>query len=259
MPIQYQVEKADIELPSRGLLYPENSPLSKGVITIHHMTAREEDILSSRNLLRKGQALDELLKSCIETPNIDPLDILNCDRNAIFIAIRVSGFGSEYPIQVTCPSCGNLKSQTHIIDLSSLDVEYSEHAPLQPHSNLFEFKLPKTGLHIKFKLLTGRDELNVSQLQEKTNPQSEYLTVTNEHEITLRMKQMILEIDGETNRSVISDAINSLPVLDSRAFRKFVDTIEPGVNMKSSFTCNYCGSSEVVDIPISTDFFWPSL
>ena len=263
MSISYQVPKSTIQLPSEGILYPENSSLSNGSIEIHHMTAREEDILSSSNLLKQGRALDELLLSCIESLNVDPLEILTCDRNALFVAIRISGFGQNYPIQIQCPQCN--KFQTHIVDLSSLNAKTCSELgtiPLQPHHNLFEYKLPNTGLVIKFKLMNGRDEQTITQYQEKVQQvesSKNNLVISNEKEITLRMKQMIVSINDETSRNVISDAINTLPAMDSRSFRKHVESIEPGLVMKTLFTCKYCSNEEVVDIPISTDFFWPPL
>jgi hypothetical protein len=263
--IQYQVPRSTIQLPSEGILYPIESPLAKGSVDIHHMTAREEDILSSRNLLKQGRALDELLQSCIETTNVNGSDILSCDRNALFVAIRISGFGQDYPINVTCTSCA--KNQIHNVDLSTLNARTPSEigtSPLTPNTNLFECTLPQTKLLVRFKFLTGRDEQVITQHQDKiqqveSNNKNHLLTVQNEKEITLRMKQMIVSINDETNVAVLSDTINSLPTRDSRAFRKYVESIEPGLEMKSNFVCKYCMNEEVVDIPISTEFFWPPL
>lgn len=252
--INYQVEKSDITLPSKGLLYSEKHPLHNGVVTIHHMTAREEDILSSRTLLKKGQALNELLRSSIEGITIDPLDILSCDRNALFIAIRISGFGAEYPIQTICSKCE--KTSNHTIDLSKLNYREPTIQSLQLHTNLFEYTLPKSKLNVKFKLMTGHDEQIISQLQDKI---TSTINIVNEKEVTLRMKQMIVSIDDETNPSILSEIIGSLPVMDTRAFRKFVDEVEPGIDMKHTVMCSYCDYEEEVGVPITSDFFWPAL
>ena len=54
-----------IELPSKGLLYPKSSPLSKGTVELKYMSAKEEDILTNQNYLQKGTVIDKLLESLI--------------------------------------------------------------------------------------------------------------------------------------------------------------------------------------------------
>ena len=90
----FQSEK--VTLQSKGLLYPKESPLSKGVIEMKYMTAREEDILTNQNLIQKGIVIDELLKSLIVTPGVDYNDLLVGDKNAIMVAARILGYGADY-------------------------------------------------------------------------------------------------------------------------------------------------------------------
>ena len=59
-----------IELPSKGLLYPESNPLSSGKLEMKYMTAKEEDILSNQSYIQKGTVLDKLLESLITTKEI---------------------------------------------------------------------------------------------------------------------------------------------------------------------------------------------
>ena len=65
-----------VDLPSKGLLYPKESPLSSGKVEVKYMTAREEDILTSVNLIKKGLVVDKLLQSLIvdESVKIGDLD-----------------------------------------------------------------------------------------------------------------------------------------------------------------------------------------
>ena len=67
---QYDFPTEVLDLPSKGLLYPKDSPLSSGQIDIKYMTAKEEDILTSTNLLEKGLAIDKLLESIIADSKI---------------------------------------------------------------------------------------------------------------------------------------------------------------------------------------------
>jgi hypothetical protein len=79
-----------IDLPSEGKFYPEGHPLhGQTTLEIKQMTAKEEDLLTSRALLKKGIALDRLLSSVIVNKSIDPNSLLVGDRNAILIATRV--------------------------------------------------------------------------------------------------------------------------------------------------------------------------
>ena len=54
-----------IDLPSRGLLYPKDSPLASGKLEMKYMTAKEEDILTNQNYIQKGIVIDKLLQSLI--------------------------------------------------------------------------------------------------------------------------------------------------------------------------------------------------
>jgi hypothetical protein len=84
-----------VELPSKGLLYPEGHPLSSGTVEIKYMTAKEEDILTNLNYIKQGIVIDKLLQSLIVTP-FDYDDLLVGDKNSLMISARVLGYGKEY-------------------------------------------------------------------------------------------------------------------------------------------------------------------
>ena len=90
-----------ISLPSQGKCYSENNPLSKGTVEIKYMTAKEEEILASQNLVRKGVVIDKLFESIIVEKGINVDDIVLGDKNAILLATRVLGYGPEYKIEMT--------------------------------------------------------------------------------------------------------------------------------------------------------------
>jgi len=87
-----------VDLPSQGLLYPKDSPLSSGTIEIKYMTAREEDILTSANLIKKGIVIDKLLEALIIDKSIKLDDMLLGDKNAILIASRILAYGKDYEV-----------------------------------------------------------------------------------------------------------------------------------------------------------------
>ena len=68
-----------VDLPSKGLLYPKENPLSSGQIEVKYMTAKEEDILTSANLIKSGVVVEKLLESLIVDKSI-------CLSTAVFFA-----------------------------------------------------------------------------------------------------------------------------------------------------------------------------
>ena len=102
-----------IDLPSLGKVYPKSSPISNGKIEIKYMTAKEEDILTSINLIRKGIVLDKLLEALIVDKSIKLSDMLVGDKNAILIAARILGYGKDYTLQALCDDC-NERSQLRV-------------------------------------------------------------------------------------------------------------------------------------------------
>ena len=101
-----------VDLPSKGLLYTKDSPLAGGTIELKYMTAKEEDILTSRNLIQKGVVLDKLLESVIVDENVSLNDLLLGDKNAIMIATRILGYGKDYTVTLTDPSTGEKQEET---------------------------------------------------------------------------------------------------------------------------------------------------
>ena len=108
-----QFPTEQVTLPSKGLLYPEDSPLRKGTIEMKYMTAREEDILSNQNYIENGTVIDKLLKSLIVTPGINYNDLLIGDKNALLVAARILGYGADYDFE--------LDGEEYNVDLTTLE------------------------------------------------------------------------------------------------------------------------------------------
>lgn len=240
-----------IELPSKGLLYPENHPLASGTIELKYMTAAEEDILSTPSLLKQGLAIDKLLQSVIVTPvKLD--DILVGDKNAIMIATRQLGYGNEYKTSFECPSC--TKESTYVFNLNLLkNKELSDE--IIPHKNEFHYILPQSKRNITFKILTQGDSQKIeSELKalKKANP----LGVA--PEITTRLSYIITSVDGSTDINFIRKFVkNELFAQDSRAIREEIKKYTPDVDYSINYECPNCGHSDSVELPMNVDFFWP--
>lgn len=249
-----------VPLPSQGKLYPEEHPLyGEESVQIKAMTATEENILSSPALLKKGMVVDTLIKSCLLNKSIDPRTLLAGDKSTILLAIRISGFGSEYNVRTSCPECSN--GFDHSFDLSKVSLKNLSKEPDVPGKNMFTFVLPKSKKTIKFKILTSGDESDILETQEKRKRAFKKSGIQSEVDTTVtdRLLRGVVEIDGNKDRKFIEKFIASMPVLDSRALREHIKNIEPDVTFKQEVECPNCGAVETHDIPIGMEFLWPKL
>jgi len=258
-PRQVEASKFDfptetIELPSKGLVYPEGHPLRGGTCQIKYMTAREEDILANQNLIKKGIVLDKLFESVVVEPGVNPNDIFIGDKNAILMATRILGYGADYEVQITDPFSS--ETQTVVIDLGKVQTKDVDDT-LFNSKNRYNFKLPATGAEIVFKLLTHLDEQDITreiQALEKLNKNS-----GNSFDVTTRLKYMIVSVDGNDDRGFINRWVtNSFLAKDTKAFRAYVKELSPDLDMKFQFTSEITGETEALDIPFGINFFYPS-
>ncbi len=247
----YVPPAAAVPLPSSGKVYSADSGLS-GVelLEIHAMTARSEDILTSRALLKSGRALDTLLKSCMVNRFINVGAMLAGDRNALLVAIRITGYGQEYKVKIECPVCGTVVQ--HEFDLAKLPIKRLGRDPIQAGTNEFDFKLEISKANVTFKLLTGDDERELNDTIARASKQG-----SNESLVTSRLLQQIVSVNGEKDRTKIAQFIRTMPARDSRSLRKEMDRIAPGVDMVQTFKCSSCTEESEVEVPMGTEFFWP--
>ena len=248
----FEVPLESVPLPSSGVVYPPESSLHmRETVEIRSMTAREEDILTSRALIKKGTVITELIKSCLIDKKIYVPDMLAGDRNAIMVALRITGYGAEYAVEADCPKC-NVRSKQEF-NLGDMPIKRLQIEPVAKGQNVFEFKLPVTKKTVNFKFLTGRDEEEISTIQERTKKQGAQA----DNIVTNRLQFAIVSIDGKTDRSSITGFIRNMPARDSMSLRKFIDANEPGIDMKGNFDCPSCSDVNEVRVPLGASFFWP--
>lgn len=248
----YEIPVDSVPLPSSGKVYPSDSPLHKRTtIDIRAMTAREEDILTSRALIKNGTVITELLKSCIVDKTIDVRKMLSGDRNAIMVALRITGYGAEYRVEVECPSCSEKGQQE--FNLGTLPVKRLSIEPVREGENLFELQLPVSKSTVQFRFLTGADEEDISIAQERKKKIGGQIDTL----VTTRLAYSIVSVNGKVEKSEISKFIRNMPARDSLTLRKFMDKTEPGVEMKGDINCRACGHIEEVQMPMGASFFWP--
>tara|TARA_B100000287_G_scaffold409841_1_gene437608 strand:+ start:326 stop:1090 length:765 start_codon:yes stop_codon:yes gene_type:complete len=248
---QYDFPTEVLDLPSKGLLYPKDSPLSSGQIEIKYMTAKEEDILTSTNLLEKGLAISKLLESIIANPKIKLDDILLGDKNAIMIGARILGYGKDYEVSVTDPDTS--LQETTVVDLTTIKHKEIDYSLLEDSDNKFSFTLPNSKRTIEFRLLTHKDDEVITETEKA------YEKVGHSSTFTTRLKQHIISIDGDTSKATINRFIDKeFITLDTREFRKYLRKITPDVDLTFDYT-SQIGEPHKVSIPIGVTFFWPDL
>jgi len=247
MPAETKFPTEVVDLPSQGLVYPEKSPLSSGKLEIKYMTAKEEDILTSQNLIQKGVVLDHLLDALIIDKAIKVDDLVLGDKNAVMIAARILAYGPEYTVEITDPTTGD--QTPHTFDLTKCDFKELPE-DLDYSKGEFSFQLPVSKNTITFKLLTGNEEKQIDRDVKASKK------VGTSAEITTRLRHMITSVDGNTDAATISNYANNMLSKDSLELRKEVLRITPDIEMSQEIEIG--GETVEVDIPLTVEFFWPS-
>jgi DNA-directed RNA polymerase subunit M/transcription elongation factor TFIIS len=252
--LSFTVPTEFVSLPSKGKFYPKDHPLhGKDTLEIKFMTAKEEDILTSQSLIKKGVAIDRMLQNLITDKNVQVPDLLIGDKNALTMAARISGYGSEYDIVVTCPSCQ--EKCKHKFDLSLIEEKQLEDfsdLPIESQEDgLFTVSLLRTKAKVQFRLLTGKDEADI------VKSMSDKKITREEKNSTSQLKRILVSVNDNTDKRVIDNFVDSLPVIDAKLLRGLLKKVTPDVDMKQDFECSKCGHEEEVEIPFTVEFFWP--
>jgi hypothetical protein len=239
----------NVELPSKGLLYPLENPLSSGTVEMKYMTAKEEDILSNQNYIRQGVVFDKLLRSLIVS-KIDYDDLCIGDKNAILIAARILGYGKDYQIKHPHPKTG--EDEIVNIDLAEIknkEIDYS----LLANKNEFTLVLPQSKNEVVFKILTHRDERVIEDELKGLKK------VNLSGEVTTRLKQAIIAVNGDRDRKAVREFVeNYLLASDARALREYMKKVSPDLDMSFTFIGTDGYTEEGVDLPLGVSFFYPN-
>jgi len=249
---EYSFPTEMVSLPSQGWFYDSKNPLASGEIEIKYMTAKEEDILTSANLIKKGIVFDRLLQALIVDKKIKYDDLLIGDKNAILIAARILGYGKEYQIQYPHPDTDQLEEVT--VDLTELKDKKIEFTEYPKNINEFEMTLPASKRVITYKLLNQKDERMIDadvNSMKKLNPDIDT-------DITTRLKSAILSVDGDSGKQVINNFVdNEFLSRDSFHFRTEFAKMTPDIDMTTDVKFSD-GSERSIVVPMGPGFFWPN-
>lgn len=254
-PMQFVAPTELVDLPSKGKFYPESHPLhNKETLEIRHMTARDEDILVNKSYIQKGIVLDKLLESVIIDKNVTVSSLLGGDKSAVLVATRITGYGSEYETKVACPSCGDVNDFSFDLieacaittpEISGLEYE-------QTNNGTFLISAPKTKASIEIKPSTGYDEESIA----KTNKMRQKNDLP-ELGLTDVMMTYMVSVNGNPDRSYINSYVENMPAMDARFIRSSYAKLMPSVDLAQQFRCYSCGYEQEMEVPFTSDFFWP--
>jgi len=245
-----------VELPSKGKFYPPGHPLhNETTVEIKYMTAKEEDILTDRALLKKGVAIDRVLENLIIDQRVKLNDLLIGDKNAILVKARTTGYGSEYETRVVCPNC--IEPSEHSFDLEGLGHVDFENALEQEEveiteSNTFRVTLPMSKVTLECRMLNGGDETSIAKKALRKDRKNEASKT-----LTTQLGLMIVSVNGDKDNFTKAKFIAAMPARDSRYLRTIMEKVTPNVVMKQDFDCVECGTTSVLEVPLNADFFWP--
>ena len=262
-PLDFTTPTEFVDLPSRGRFYSEDHPLrGKDSVEIRYMTAKDEDILTSKSLLKKGVAIDRFLQNILVDKSIQLSSLVVGDKNAIIVAARLTGYGSDYNTKVACPACA--ETQEHSFDLDTHTVTAGGTESLRENfeelskevdkteNNTWLVQCPKSKATVELKLLTGVEENFMLKAQAMKKKQKLPETL-----LTGQLRQMIVSVNGDATQPNINKFIDVMPAMDSRHVRTLYDKLMPNIDLTQEFECGSCGFAQDMEVPFTTDFFWP--
>lgn len=241
-----------ISLPSEGKFYPEGHPLASGQLELKYMTTREEDILTSSNLIKKNLVFDKFYDSLIVDPKVRLNDMLTGDVNAIMVASRILGYGKEYPVNITCPKCDT--QQTFVADLTDLHQTSPETSVATQSGTTFKIELPISRAVVEFKLMTRGDE---KKMEREIEGYKKAL-MDAVPETAIFFNTIIVSVDGNDDPLYIRQFVDALLVKDSRFLKDVYNKTKPDIDFNIQFLCDSCSEESEVRLPIGLSFFWPT-
>lgn len=252
-----------VELPSKGKFYPEGHPLrDRDFVEIRQMTAKEEDILTNKSLIKKGLVIDRLIESLLLDKSIPVATLLVGDKNATMVAARIAAYGPTYDVSVGCQECGG--KNVVGIDLTEIKIRESSQIFEEVGSNELlnaeqlqtgniVIKLPRTGWTVECRLMDGTDERKILSLLEtkrRTDPSAE-LTISEQLEI------IVSSINSVTDQVMLKQAVAAMPAYDAKHLRNLYQKMIPNVAIQKKFVCRSCAEEQELEVPFTQEFFWP--
>lgn len=253
--MSFTVPTEIVHLPSEGKYYGQGHPLhGKDTVEIRYMTARDEDVLTNKSFLKNGVVIDKLIESILVDKSIPVSSLLVGDKSALVVAARITGYGSEYSTKVVCPSCSEVSTFSFDLETAASNTNAS-HSGIDYEETVtgtFLITVPKSQATIELRPLTGEDEKHIASTNKMRQKNG-----LGEITMTDQMKQYIVSINGNSDRAFVNSTVEMLPALDARFIRLNYGKLIPNVDLTQNFECNSCGYEQDMEVPFTSDFFWP--
>jgi len=245
-----------VKLPSGGKFYQEGHPLhGKDTLEINYMTAKEEDILTSKSLIKQGVVIDRLLQSVIIDKTLNVNSLLVGDKNAVLVATRITGYGEEYATNVSCPACATTEEYTFDLNdgvITSPTDNAERHGVEMGLEGTFTIELPLTNATVECRLLTGADEAKLAKEAERKSRRK-----IEESTLTDSFRAFIISVNGDDSPFTIASFVKAMPARDSRRLRTVYADMVPSIDLTQQYECHSCGYAADMEVPLTADFFWP--
>lgn len=231
-----------VTLPSGGVFYKNK----KKALKVGYLTASDENILLNASTTNREGVVLQLLRNKIYETDLRPEELLTGDVEALLIFLRNTAFGSSYDVTLTDPQ--TQKRFNVSLQLDELNIKKTENKPNE--EGVFVIKLPKSGNEVKIKPLSLGDSLDIEKMVDS------YPTNRVAPKVTWRLNKQILSIDGNTDRGMIGKFIETMPIMDSKFIRTFLNDNEPRLDLQKEVTAP-SGEKVIVDITFGVEFFRP--
>ena len=232
-PMDFVTPSEFVPLPSKGR-YPQGHPLhGQDSIEINYMTAKDEDILTNRSLLKKGLAIDRLIQNIIKQNGVNARSLYIGDRNAIIIHARASAYGADYKTSVQCPACGeSSRFQFDLADHEPYHGDDFEGTDIKDNNDgTFSVTLPLSKLVARIRPLVGQDEVDMLSEGKAKDATSDL--------ITKQMKRFVISFNGYEESKTINHVVDNMTAIDSKFIRNCFRAISPDVKMEQNFVCKH--------------------
>ena len=249
--LNYVVPTELVELPSKGMFYPGDHPLyNQEYVEIKHMTAKEEDILTSMSLIEKGVVLDYLIQSLLLNKDINNKSLFPGDRSAIILNARINGYGPAYSFETQCTNCQHkTKVECDLLTIKNKEINNK----LVSDKGLMSLELPKTKYLTTIRFLsTYTEELLQREINKKENMGFSNTSTTS------FLSFIIDSVNGIKNTGgAIEQFIQNMPSLDAKYIKNKYAENKPDVDFTADLICDNCGHMERREVPLTAQFFWP--
>ena len=242
-----------VELPTKGLYYPIDSPLyDVAEVEVKHMTAKEEDILSSLTAVNSKELFTRIVQSILVKPDVDANLFCEQDLTAILLSARATCFGKNFVMSELCLGCGTMADFE--FDLSKREVTNPNEGKVEydPHTNSIELMLPALEMKVKAKILSDDD---VDALDREKAKKEELGIEYNR--TTSFLKACIIAVQGYNDETLIRELVENMPAIDALYLKEKYLDFRPKLNTMQEVACQSCGAINRREVPASWAFFRP--